>query len=183
MQVFLAFADIEKSLSCLDRYRLGKQRVETKQILDILYGVNTSSAWVNHPAVKMFEGYGDFLKYYYRCCIDEWVSRGYKNNMAVGWTTYPVENPPWFGEYQFHLSHRSNLLRKAYDDAAGIGAGGKSKKPTTELLDRLAEAGIMYPDTPKDIPYYWPTKNENYRRTDYREKEGIGGTRRNMQGA
>lgn len=159
MQVFFAFADIKQSLQCLDRHRLGKQRVEAKQILNILYGRTTSNAWANHPAVRMFEGYGDFLKLYFNECCFEWTKRGYVNNMEKEFyhNVLIIEKPVWFGDYEFHLSHRSNLLRKAIDDSNGIGAGGKPKKKSTELLDRLERHGIIIGQTPSDLPYIWPS--------------------------
>ena len=36
MQVFLPYPDFKKSLESLDNKRLGKQRVEAKQILNVL---------------------------------------------------------------------------------------------------------------------------------------------------
>ena len=57
MQTFLPYKDFRKSLQCLDYRRLGKQRVEAMQIHNILTGKNESSAWVNHPAVKMWKGH------------------------------------------------------------------------------------------------------------------------------
>lgn len=158
MQVFFPFPDIEKSLDCLDRQRLGKQRVEAKQILNILYGRTDSKSWSNHPATRMFEGYGDFLKLYFNKCCDAWTARGYVNNMEREFyhNIYTIEKPAWLGNYEFHLSHRSNLLRKAIDDSNGIGAGGKPKKKSTELLDRLEKHGIIVEQTPSDLPYIWP---------------------------
>jgi hypothetical protein len=37
--------------------------------------------WVNHPATLMWKGHTCFLAMYHNAMIDEWVSRGYKNNM------------------------------------------------------------------------------------------------------
>src|SRR4051812_49440877 len=54
MQTFVPVADFEESARLLDSPRLGKQRVETLQILRALelpdYG------WANHPAVLMWRG-------------------------------------------------------------------------------------------------------------------------------
>src|SRR4051794_41739321 len=54
MQTFLPVADFEDSARLLDSPRLGKQRVETLQILRAIelpdYG------WANHPAVLMWRG-------------------------------------------------------------------------------------------------------------------------------
>ena len=61
MQTFLPYPDIEKSLECLDRLRLGKQRVEAYQILNILLNRTKTKEWRNHPAVKMWEGHTNAL--------------------------------------------------------------------------------------------------------------------------
>ena len=54
MQTFLPVADFEDGARLLDSPRLGKQRVETLQILRALelpdYG------WASHPAVRMWRG-------------------------------------------------------------------------------------------------------------------------------
>lgn len=55
MQTFLPYSDFRRTARVLDVRRLGKQRVETLQILRALtfddYG------WRNHPAVTMWVGY------------------------------------------------------------------------------------------------------------------------------
>jgi len=51
VQTFLPYTDFIKSAKCLDYKRLGKQRVEAKQILNILLGETTKAGWTNHPAV------------------------------------------------------------------------------------------------------------------------------------
>jgi hypothetical protein len=116
MQTFLPYADFRKSAECLDYRRLGKQRVEAKQLIDLLEGI-TDNNWKNHPAYRMWYGYVDALKDYYNVIVEEWVSRGYKNNMPL----YDIprgsgyELPDWFGKKDFHDAHKSNLLRKDYE--------------------------------------------------------------------
>lgn len=114
MQTFLPFSDFKKSFSVLDRQRLGKQRVEAKQILDILYR-NKESRWRNHPAVTMWKDNVDALRFYHDLCIKEWINRGYKNNMLFENVSSDIEMPWWLGNSLFHLSHQSNLLRKDYE--------------------------------------------------------------------
>lgn len=133
MQTFLPYECFLESLQCLDYRRLGKQRVEAMQILRILRGTSKSNAWINHPAVLMWEGYEEALTSYMNFCIDEWVWRGYKNSMQHGIILGPILYPPWLGDPDFHASHRSNLLRKDYDFY--------SKYNWTESLD---------------LPYVWP---------------------------
>lgn len=113
MQTFLPYAGFSKSAQALDYRRLGKQRVEAKQILDNLRG-HGSKGWRNHPAVKMWRGYENALAFYGACMTNEWVSRGYKNTLE--WTySFPIIMPGWlcWGDGSLIcISHRSNLLRK-----------------------------------------------------------------------
>ena len=124
MNTFLPYSDYSKTASCLDRQRLGKQRVECVQILKaLLYG---NSKWINHPAVRMWKGYEyELLKYSFAIC-DEWRSRGYadtcklKMSRLIGDAVisgFKLQNckPPWLGDEALHSSHRSNLLRKNSD--------------------------------------------------------------------
>lgn len=113
MQTFLPYADFQQTAACLDYKRLGKQRVEARQILKaILYG----GGWKNHPAVNMWRGYEDALIIYGNVIILEWIKRGYKNSMPLmeAKTAQP-SFPWWLGNNRFHSSHRSNLLRKNFD--------------------------------------------------------------------
>ena len=95
MQTFLPYSSFIKSVRCLDRQRLGKQRVEALQILNALNG--KSKGWTNHPATKMWRGYEEALCLYKDLCIQEWMERGYKNTMfckkrdALYWQEFGVE--------------------------------------------------------------------------------------------
>jgi hypothetical protein len=114
MQTFLPYADFRKTVKCLDYRRLGKQRVEAYQILKILNG--ETNRWVNHPAVLMWRGYENALGLYMNHCILEWVNRGYNNNMRYSKiVASDIVLPSWFGDENFHASHRSNLLRKNFE--------------------------------------------------------------------
>ena len=112
MQTFLPYPDFVASAEILDDKRLGKQRVEAMQIINILEGKQTSKGWKNHPAVLMWVGYTNSLKYYTNCCIDEWIRRGYKNTMEK----YPVDHQnedPWYiGDVNFHRAMRARLIAK-----------------------------------------------------------------------
>ena len=63
MQTFLPHPNIRKSLKSLDSRRLGKQRVEAHQILNILLNRTKTKGWRNHPAVKMWKGHVNALNY------------------------------------------------------------------------------------------------------------------------
>lgn len=132
MQTFLPYPDFKLTAKCLDWRRLGKQRVEAYQILLILKGQTT--AWKNHPAVKMWQGYEQALTLYKNTCIIEWISRGYKNNMTIENTSHNIIMPSWLGDNEFHKAHRSNLLRKNYEFYSQYGW-----------------------NEPNDLPYIWPT--------------------------
>lgn len=141
MQTFLPYPSFTQSAEVLDYKRLGKQRVETKQIYNAL---TTGKGWIHHPATKMWAGYELALLEYGLAVVDEWRHRGYKDSM-FDWFAYErltryikgeeFDVPKWFGNEQFHLSHQSNLIRK-----------------DPEFY------GPKFPGVPDDLPYYWPTK-------------------------
>ena len=133
MQTFLPLRDFRQSARCLDRARLGKQRVECLQILNTLTG--RSSGWANHPAVWMWRFYTPTLALYMRCVIEEWVERGYQNNIVIPEVSGIRKVPPWLGNEEFHKSHQSNLLRK--------------------MPEHYMQFGW---DVPHDLPYVWPVK-------------------------
>ncbi len=92
MQVFRPYINHEKSAKFLDNLRLGKQRVETKQvILAILRKLNVlkddKTGWLNHPIVLMYFNNGrpyldDLIRYFYSV-IDEWERRGFVNKISL----------------------------------------------------------------------------------------------------
>ena len=133
MQTFLPYPDFLQSVKVLDYRRLGKQRVETFQVLNILLDRTPTKGWRNHPVTRMWTGYEEALKLYQNFTIEEWIKRGYKNSMKMEELDYKHINlPHWFGNKDFHKSHRSNLLRKDY------------------------EYYSQYFDEPSDLEYYWP---------------------------
>lgn len=137
MQTFLPEPDFYRSAQILDRQRLGKQRVETLQLLKTL--TSPGKGWRNHPAAKMWDGFIDALVDYGLavCCV--WKSYGYKDScydkiIAFQTGSREVEMPPWFGWVDFHVSHQSNLIRK---------------KP--EYYQKF------WPSVKTDLPYIWPS--------------------------
>lgn len=116
MQTFLPLPDFKKSVEVLDYKRLGKQRVETYQVLNILLNRTDSKGWVNHPVTRMWRGFEEALKVYQNFTITEWISRGYNNNMSLEVIDESkLVMPFWFGDDRIHRSHRSNLLRKNFE--------------------------------------------------------------------
>jgi len=115
MQTFLPYKGFRLSAQTLDYRRLGKQRVEAYQILNVLLGRTTTTGWINHPITHMWVGYENALKLYFNICVDEWIKRGYNNNMLLEEITGDVVYPHWLGNDLIHSSHRANLLRKDYE--------------------------------------------------------------------
>jgi hypothetical protein len=111
MQTFLPYKNFAKSARVLDDRRLGKQRVEASQILDLLEG-RSDNNWKHHVAVRMWQGYTNALKLYYNIIVGEWVDRGKQNNMPFMEIRGRIVMPPWLSDPRLPLSHRSNLMRK-----------------------------------------------------------------------
>jgi hypothetical protein len=140
VQTFMPYADFYATAAVLDYRRLGKQRVETLQILKALtvpgYG------WANHPAVVMWRGYERSLVAYGLAICDEWLRRGYKDSVRAQLVRVEAalhsgdSRPPWLGREDVHRSHRSNLVRK---DPSWYSA--------------RFEVGL-----PDDLDYVWPSR-------------------------
>lgn len=153
MQVFHPFPSISASLDCLDKRRLGKQRVEAKQIIEIVE--YNGKGWSKHPCVVMYRPYLNYLKMYYNTSLEKFELRGGQNNVCQFMDYDEVIVPPWIGNESFHNSHLANLMRKAIDDSNGISRLGR-KKPSNELLERLAKFGYTPENVDIETPYMWP---------------------------
>lgn len=137
LNTFLPFPSFEESARVIDTKRLGKQRVEAMQLLNVLSDPQRKG-WRNHPATKMWRGYERALCVYALAVCSEWTSRGFKDTVAdnirerIG--QFPDTGmPPWLGNPGFHAAHRSSLLRK-----------------DPEFYKQF---GWTEPD---DLPYIWP---------------------------
>jgi hypothetical protein len=137
---------IDLGFQTLDYKRLGKQRVEAWQILNVLRGVDNDGnpkehkGWVNHPATLMWEGNIGALAFYgLRCCV-EWKNRGYKDTMYDRFFDVLRKQMQW-GDHcvlptfldEIALSHKSNLIRKFPEHYQPL-----------------------WPDVEADLPYVWP---------------------------
>jgi len=111
MQTFLPYPSFSRTARVLDNKRLGKQRLEASQILDLVEG-RADNTWKHHPAVRMWQGYGNALRLYYNIVVCEWVDRGFENNMVCVEIHDRLVLPPWLSDERLSLSHRGNLLRK-----------------------------------------------------------------------
>ena len=114
VNTFIPYADFAKCAKVLDNKRLGKQRVEAKQILNILLNMTTTAGWRNHPVVKMWAGYEKALIQYYNTIVAEWIKRGFRNTMPIFKITGKISYPWFIGNKSVHLSHQANLLRKDF---------------------------------------------------------------------
>jgi hypothetical protein len=145
MQTFLPAADFDRSARLLDSPRLGKQRVETLQVLRALelpdYG------WASHPVVAMWRGHTAGLVVYGLAMVRAWRERGFADSTETLIAEFAPDAaamsqaeaaaagllPSWVGNEELHRSHRSNLLAK---DPA--------------FYRRL------FTGEPDDLPYVWP---------------------------
>jgi hypothetical protein len=146
MQTFLPYPDFVASAEVLDQKRLGKQRVETLQVLRGL--IQPGYGWRHHPAVKMWRGYEEALVRYGLDMCAVWTATGRADTVAATLlkdsrredvrTQEELASilglPPWLGDPAVHRSHQSALLRKDPD----------FYRP------------LFGPDVPDDLPYVWP---------------------------
>jgi hypothetical protein len=144
VQTFLPYPGFAESAAALDDRRLGKQRVETFQILRAL--VWPAYGWKNHPAVAMWRGFVPALVSYGVAVCDEWTARGradatrgqlleFSGGREQTWAQLRDSGrlPPWIGSDDVHRSHQSSLLRKEPEHYRA-----------------------RFPDVPDDLPYCWP---------------------------
>lgn len=146
MQTFLPYASFGMSARILDRRRLGKQRVETLQIMTALL---TGKGWVNHPATLMWRRYEWALLKYQEAICFEWTDRGYEDTCLEKTQTLFARHrhwaqeltmPYWLGDTDFHERHRSQLLQK---------------DPW--------HYSIFFHNTPLDLEYWWPEPVADYK--------------------
>ena len=149
MQTFLPHPDFEASARALDTRRLGKQRVETLQIVRAL--TRPGHGFRHHPAVRMWRGYEEALGAYGAAICREWVRRGHTDtceikigdDLAAAGVAVPTRSeqelraagqlPPWLGDEALHRRHQSALARKDPD----------FYRP-------------QFGEIPPDLPYVWP---------------------------
>lgn len=156
MQTFLPYPEFDRTARVLDARRLGKQRVETIQVLRAL--TVSGYGWRHHPAAAMWAGYEEALVRYGLDICAAWCARGHSDTCATTLTTDLAattgittvrpgaelaaagELPPWLGDPAFHQSHQAALVRK--DPAL--------YRP-------------HFPDVPDDLPYVWPASDRGRR--------------------
>ncbi|MCX8202780.1 MAG: pyrimidine dimer DNA glycosylase [Nitrososphaeria archaeon] len=92
MQVFRPYVDLRRSAAVLDDRRLGKQRVECKQVLKAILrklGLIDDGlrGWLNHPVVLLYFNEGrpyvrDLVGFFW-ACVEEWRMRGYSSSIGL----------------------------------------------------------------------------------------------------
>jgi hypothetical protein len=98
-----------------------------------------TKGWRNHPAVLMWREYQPALYEYGRIVCAEWRGRGFVDNL---YDIFPHERlvlPKWLGDTRLHLSHQSNLIRKAPEHYRQY-----------------------FPEVEDNLPYFWVSKEKEY---------------------
>lgn len=170
VQTFLPYADFERSARALDRKRLGKQRVETIQVVRAL--TKPDYGWQNHPAVLMWKGFEEALGRYGFACCEAWTELGFGDTCALtiatdlraaGIRTVRTQFelaaadalPPWLGDEAVHRSHQSALV-------------GKDRQHYSPL----------FPDVPDDLAYVWPVRSPSVVAAEQRKAGNAAGHNR-----
>jgi hypothetical protein len=154
VQTFVPYADFRRCADVLDDKRLGKQRVEALQIMQVLVRLRWNNdlgeieefqprGWRSHPAVLMWQDYEAALLAYQREVCAVWTTRAFRDTcypktlgLVTRWSGGTVPSytaPPWLGDHRLHRSHQSNLIRKDPDYYAA-----------------------RFPGVSGDEPYVWP---------------------------
>jgi hypothetical protein len=170
MVVTFVTGSLEYICDTLDMKRLNKQKIEANQILKASLGL--TKGWVNHPAVLMWKGYSNALKYYFNKITNACIRRGFKNNMPLYEFTeeqlnnieyqtiqdylqngIPVLNdhdkiifPWWFQWKPLIYSHQASLLRKFPEYYSSIFYSDYYEYDIIELQEYVS------------IGYLWPHK-------------------------
>lgn len=130
MQTFLPYPAFAESARVLDSGRLGKQRVETMQILRAISFPICGRQ--RCPVVGMWRGHVPALTAYGLAVTDTWWERGHADTVQpqIRESAPEVDGrsqeslaaegllPPWVGAPAVHEGHRSRLMAK---DAAFYG--------------------------------------------------------------
>ncbi|MCS7094410.1 MAG: pyrimidine dimer DNA glycosylase [Thaumarchaeota archaeon] len=92
MQIFRPYVDWRRSADVLDDRRLGKQRVECMQVLNVILRklgwINDGrKGWLNHPIGLLYYNSGkpyvrDIVGFF-NACVQEWVNRGFRNSIDL----------------------------------------------------------------------------------------------------
>lgn len=146
MQTFLPFSDYNNTAWVLDNKRLGKQRVESLQIMKAL--IDPGYGWRTHPATVMWAPYPDELLHYTFAICREWRKRGFNDTVTQKiWVIFishfrrwpRKQKPIWIGDERLHISHQSSL-----------------KKKDPEFYQNY------FKEAPEFTEYFWPSNSPDY---------------------
>ena len=174
MVVTFVTGSLEYICETLDKKRLNKQKVEANQILKASLGL--TKGWINHPAVLMWKGYPNALKYYFNEITKACINRGFKNNMPLyDFSQQQINNveyqtiqdylengipiqassnkiifPWWFQWEPLIYSHQASLLRKFPEYYNSI------FKDNFDNLEKYLQIGYLWPHklTQKQIIHF-----------------------------
>lgn len=112
--IYLPYADLDRSVDCLDRTRLEKAR---RDVVDILYDALLTDS--KEPIVRMWRPYTPVLAMYGIIACNRWTRKfggtdGCKsiiNRIEHRTSIYKHYQPPWWGNAEFHTSNRSYLVK------------------------------------------------------------------------
>lgn len=157
MQTFLPYPDYKKSMECLDKTRLGNQ--VWREGMTLIRG-----GWPNHPASKMWRGSEYHLGLYLLAGLEILRERSGKKYLDL---EYKIKSemgkfkdtgvPSWFGNKEFHASHRSNLLRKA-NEALEKSVIAESDKKLLKYISIYQWYQKFNWTEPANLPYIWPIR-------------------------
>lgn len=155
VNTFVVHQDFQLCALFLDDRRLGKQRVEAKQIIDAVIALQEGDAtagWRNHPATRSWLNHLDALKLYFNAMVSEWVKRGYKNNYQLYDLPSTIEQPYWIDCSSVHYSHMAQLVQK---DSSYYSVEQLSTRLPATLLDYFKQRPLEY----SSYGYIWPYKH------------------------
>jgi hypothetical protein len=149
MQTFMPYSSFNETAKALDYRRLGKQRVEAKQILQVL--TEGATGWASHPIVEAWRGYEEGLSVYGLYICSEWRMRGYKDSLH-GWfqakrlilrdgRRHMTEFPAWVKDPEVNHAYQQVLVWKEPEHYEEVFDMVQLREPTFpwELLKRKTD--------------------------------------------
>lgn len=173
MNTFLPHKSFVDSAKALDTKRLGKQRVEVKQLLTAIYlnelrgniwlaesaGVSLISptaykSILNHPAKLMWEDYPFALVAYGLAVCHEFKSRGYKENTYNRIEVFASLGTLEVYPEQSWMEANCPMLLPPWLGDERLHASHRSN------LKRKDSIYYCKWTEPNDLPYFWPSKEQ-----------------------
>lgn len=151
VNIFVIDPNIYKTMEVLDYRRLGKQRLEAKQIINTLE--SSSDGWKNHPALLSWKDHIEPLKAYYNICVQEWVNRGYKNTMEL----YEIDESK-FHALEYHDGKFSEPDKYSYPKFVSFEPFIFSHQASLKRKDSIFYKDLIPPEEYLSRGYLWPCK-------------------------